>query len=189
MIKRRSDFFTDELLILLKLVDKKIIDKKILFGSWAGAFGNFQFMPRTIRNYAIDYNENQTIELKEIEDSFASAANYLNKIGWKKNFPCYKKIQLKNDIPKYLNTSARNIKNKKKVSYFKRFIKNSNNLNVNDNLKAAIITPDKDIIPGSDKLEPAYLVFSNYEKILNWNRSLRFAIAVCKLKNNFKNEI
>ena len=188
--QRRSDFFTDELLILLKLVDKKIIDKKILFGSWAGAFGNFQFMPRTIRNYAIDYNENQTIELKEIEDSFASAANYLNKIGWKKNFPCYKKIQLKNDIPKkYLNTSARNIKNKKKVSYFKRFIKNSNNLNVNDNLKAAIITPDKDIIPGSDKLEPAYLVFSNYEKILNWNRSLRFAIAVCKLKNNFKNEI
>ena len=52
--KRRSDFFTKELLILLKLVDEQIIDKKILFGSWAGAFGNFQFMPRTIRNYAID---------------------------------------------------------------------------------------------------------------------------------------
>ena len=188
--KRRSEFFTDELLILLKLVDKKIIDKEILFGSWAGAFGNFQFMPRTIRNYAIDYNKNKTIELKKIEDSFASAANYLNKIGWKKDFPCYKKIKLKDGIPKkYLNTSARNIKNKKKVVYFKRFIKNSHTLNVNDNLKAAIITPDKDIIPGSDKLEPAYLVFSNYEKILNWNRSLRFAIAVCKLKNNFKNEI
>ena len=40
--KRRSDFFTKELLILLNLVDKKIIDKNILFGSWAGAFGNFQ---------------------------------------------------------------------------------------------------------------------------------------------------
>ena len=188
--ERRSEFFTDELLILLKLVERKIIDKEILFGSWAGAFGNFQFMPRTIRNYAIDYNKNKTIELKEVEDSFASAANYLNKIGWKKDFPCYEKIQLKDDIPKkYLNTSARNIKNKKKVSYFKKFIKNSNNLKVYDSLKAAIITPDKDIIPGSDKLEPAYLVFSNYEKILNWNRSLRFAIAVCKLKNNFKNEI
>ncbi len=82
--QRRSDFFTKELLILLNLVDKKIIDKNILFGSWAGAFGNFQFMPRTIRNYAIDYNKNKTIELKETDDSFASAANYLKKIGWKK---------------------------------------------------------------------------------------------------------
>ena len=71
------------------------IDKKILFGSWAGAFGNFQFMPSTIKNYAIDYNNNKTIELKNIEDSFASAANYLNKIGWKKNTPCYTKIRLK----------------------------------------------------------------------------------------------
>ena len=82
--KRRSEFFTDELLILLKLVDKNIINKDILYGSWAGAFGNFQFMPRTIRNYAIDYNKNKTIELKNIEDSFASAANYLKTIGWKK---------------------------------------------------------------------------------------------------------
>ena len=82
--KRRSEFFTEELLILLRLVDKNIIDKNILYGSWAGAFGNFQFMPRTIRNYAIDYNKNNVIELKNIEDSFASAANYLKTIGWKK---------------------------------------------------------------------------------------------------------
>ena len=109
--KRRSEFFSKELLILLKLVDNNIIDRKILYGSWAGAFGNFQFMPRTIRNYAIDYNKNNTIELKKIEDSFASAANYLKSIGWKKNQPCFFKIELKKNIPKkYLNSSARNIK-------------------------------------------------------------------------------
>ena len=82
--KRRSEFFTKELIILLSLVDKGIVKKDILYGSWAGAFGNFQFMPRTIRNYAIDFNKNKTIELKKTEDSFASAANYLKKIGWKK---------------------------------------------------------------------------------------------------------
>ena len=58
--ERRSEFFTKELLILLRLVDQKIIDRNILYGSWAGAFGNFQFMPRTIRNYAIEYNKNKT---------------------------------------------------------------------------------------------------------------------------------
>ena len=188
--KRRSEFFTKELLILLNLVDKKIIDRNILYGSWAGAFGNFQFMPRTIRNYAIDYNKNKTIELKKTEDSFASAANYLKSIGWKKNQPCYFKIDLKKNIPKkYLNSSARNIKNKKRISYFKKYIENYDVINTTDNLYAAIIIPDKDIIPGAETLSPAYIVFENYEKILNWNRSLRFALAVCTLKNSFENEI
>ena len=99
-------------------------------------------------------------------------------------------MELTNEIPKkYLNSSARNIANKKKVSFFKKYIKNIQELNIDENLLSAIITPDKDIIPGSNLHNPAYLVFNNYEKILNWNRSLRFALAVCKLKNNFKNEI
>ena len=188
--KRRSDFFTEELLILLKLIDKKIIDKNILYGSWAGAFGNFQFMPRTIRNYAIDFNTNETIELKKTEDSFASAANYLNKIGWKKNQPCFFKIKLNKDIPKkYLNSSARNIKNKRNVVFFKKYISNYDDLGLKSNLRAAIIIPDKDIIPGSETFSPAYVIFDNYERILSWNRSLRFALAVCTLKESFKNEI
>jgi membrane-bound lytic murein transglycosylase B len=188
--ERRSAFFTEELLILLKLVDNKIINKDILYGSWAGAFGNFQFMPRTIRNYAIDYNKNKTIELKDTEDSFASAANYLKKIGWKKNQPCFFKIDLKDNIPdKYLNSSARNIKNKKRINFFKKYIRNFDDLKIQGNLNSAIIIPDKDIIPGAETLFPAYIVFDNYEKILNWNRSLRFALAVCTLKESFKNEI
>jgi len=188
--KRRKAFFTNELLILLKLIDEKIISKNILYGSWAGAFGNFQFMPSTIKNYALDYNKNANIELKEIEDSFASAANYINKIGWKKNQPCFYKVELKGNIPlKYLNTSAKKIKNKKKLKFFKKYLKNDQNISLNENVITAIVTPDKDIIPGSNTLKPAYLVFSNYEKVLKWNRSLRFAIAVCTLKNKFKNEI
>ena len=187
---RRSEFFTKELLILLNLVDRNIVDRNILYGSWAGAFGNFQFMPRTIRNYAIDYNKNKTIELKKTEDSFASAANYLKTIGWKKNQPCYLKISLKDNIPKkYLNSSARNIKNKKKLIFFKKYIVNYEFLKIKEDLSVAIIIPDKDIVPGAETLSPAYLIFDNYEKILNWNRSLRFALAVCTLKDRFKSEI
>ena len=100
------------------------------------------------------------------------------------------KINLKDNIPKkYLNSSARNIKNKRKISFLKKFILNFDNLNVNENLTAAIIIPDKDIIPGAETLSPAYIIFENYEKILNWNRSLRFALAVCTLKDKFINEI
>ena len=188
--KRRSEFFTKELLILLKLIDNGIIDPTILYGSWAGAFGNFQFMPRTIKNYAIDYNENSIIELKDIDDSFASAANYINKIGWKSDQPCFYKIELKNNVPKkYLNTSAKKIHNKKKLFYFEKYINNYNEIDLNKNILAAIVTPDKDIIPDAENLSPAYLIFSNYELILKWNRSLRFALAVCTLKNEIKNAL
>ena len=186
--KRRSEFFTNELLTILKLIDNEIVDPNILYGSWAGAFGNFQFMPSTIEKYAIDYNNNNLIELKNNPDSFASAANYLNKMGWKRDAPCFKKVSLKSNVPKkILNTSARKIKNKKKIKYYKKYINDT--LDYDDNLKIAIITPDVDIVDNAKNNDPAYIVFDNYELILKWNRSLRFGLAVCTLKDKFKNEL
>ena len=186
--ERRSEFFTKELITILQLVESKKIDHRILFGSWAGAFGNFQFMPSTIEQYAIDYDKNNIIELKSTKDSFASAANYISKIGWKKNQPCFIKVNLTENVPKkLLNTSAKKLHNKNEFKYLKKFIKNKNNILIDDNLIASIITPDKDIIPNSENLEPAYIVFENYEKILQWNRSLRFGLAVCTLKGKFEN--
>jgi len=189
--KRRSEFFTKELLILLKLIDTNQIDYKTLYGSWAGAFGFFQFMPSTIKNYAFDYNKDNYIDLKNSEDAYASAANYLTKIGWKKNQPCFYKIKLNKNIPsKYLNISAKKLNNKKKLKSFKKYINNYSDLNIdNENLNVAIVTPDKDIIPDAETLNPAYIVYENYEIILRWNRSLRFALAVCTLKDKFRDEI
>ena len=189
--QRRSDFFTKELITILQLIDEGKIDHNILYGSWAGAFGFFQFMPSTIDNYAIDYDKNNIIELKSTKDSFASAANYINKIGWKKNQPCFIKVKLKENIPSnILNTSAKKIHNKTKFKLLKKYIINEDSFNsINENLIASIITPDKDIIPDAQNLDPAYIVFDNYEKILQWNRSLRFSLAVCTLKEKFENAL
>ena len=188
--KRRSAFFTNELITILQLVEKEVIDHDILFGSWAGAYGNFQFMPTSIEKYAIDYDLNSKIELKKIEDSFASAANYMNKMNWKKNEPCFIKVNLKENIPqKYLNSSAKKIDNKKKLRSFKKYFIEFNHLDIDPNLIVGIITPDKDIVPSALTYKPAYIVFENYELILKWNRSLRFALAVCTLKESFKNEL
>jgi len=189
--QRRSDFFTKELITILQLIDEGKIDHNILYGSWAGAFGFFQFMPSTIDNYAIDYDKNNIIELKSTKDSFASAANYINKIGWKKNQPCFIKVKLKENIPNnILNTSAKKLHNKIKFKLLKKYIINEDSFNsINENLIASIITPDKDIIPDAQNLDPAYIVFDNYEKILQWNRSLRFSLAVCTLKEKFENAL
>ncbi|MDA8844938.1 lytic murein transglycosylase [Candidatus Pelagibacter ubique] len=189
--QRRSDFFTKELITILQLIDEGKINHNILYGSWAGAFGFFQFMPSTIDNYAIDYDKNNIIELKSTKDSFASAANYINKIGWKKNQPCFIKVKLKENIPNnILNISAKKLHNKIKFKLLKKYIINEDSFNsINENLIASIITPDKDIIPDAQNLDPAYIVFDNYEKILQWNRSLRFSLAVCTLKEKFENAL
>ena len=176
--KRRRDFFSSELFILLKLIDKKLIDPKTLYGSWAGAYGNFQFMPSTISQYAIDYDGNKKIELKSsLNDALASAANYINSIGWKKGEPCFFRVKLSNEInKKYFNASARNISNRLKIKKWKqKGVVNYDGTELKTNLKAALVRPDGKVDT------PTFLVFENYEKILKWNRSLRFGISVCTL--------
>ena len=181
--KRRRDFFSSQLLTLLKLIDKKLIDPKSLYGSWAGAYGNFQFMPSTIERYAIDYDNNNKIELKSsLDDALASAANYINSIGWKKGEPCFFRVKLtKNIRSKYINSSARTISHRLKINKWKKKgVINFDGSDLKTNFRAALILPD------GKPNTPTFLVFENYEKILKWNRSLRFGISVCTLANMIK---
>jgi len=181
--KRRRNFFSSQLMALLKLIDDNLIDPSTLYGSWAGAYGNFQFMPTSIKRYAIDYDNNNKIELKtSLDDALASAANYINSIGWKKNQPCFVRVKLTKDINnKYINKSARTISNRIKISKWKKKgIVNFDNSDLKTNFKAALIRPD------GKPNTPTYLVFENYEKILEWNRSLRFGISICTLANLIK---
>ena len=181
--KRRRNFFSSQLLTLLKLVDRKLIDPVSYKGSWAGAFGNFQFMPSTIANYAIDYDNNEKIDLKNsLEDSLASAANYINKIGWKKGQPCFTQVILKKKIKKNLiNLSAKKISNKLKISKWKKNgVVKYDGSELKTNYYAGLIMPD------GKEGSPTFLVYDNYEKILKWNRSLRFGVSVCTLSEMIK---
>ncbi len=181
--KRRRNFFSSQLLTLLKLIDNELINPNTLYGSWAGAYGNFQFMPSTIKRYAIDYDNNNKIELKSsLDDALASAANYINKIGWKKGQPCFIRVKLSNNISnKYINSSAKTISKRLEIKKWKKKgVVNFDGTDLKTNFKAALILPD------GESNTPAFLVFENYEKILKWNRSLRFGISVCTLANMIK---
>ena len=143
--KRRRNFFSSQLLTLLKLIDDELMNPNTLYGSWAGAYGNFQFMPSTIKRYAIDYDNNNKIELKSsLDDALASAANYINKIGWKKGQPCFIRVKLRNNINnKYINSSARTISNRLKIKKWKKKgVVNFDGSDLETNLKAALILPD-----------------------------------------------
>ena len=170
--KRRSAYFSKELITLLKLIDAKKVDINSMYGSWAGAHGNFQFMPSSIANYAVDYDKDGKIDLvNSLEDSFASAANYLKTIGWNKNIPWGSEATASKKInKKFITTDARDLQ---KGMAYKKWVElgvvAKNNLVASDNFK--LVRPD-----GVDG--PIYLISTNYEKLLHWNRSLRFAVSI-----------
>ena len=80
---RRADFFRSELEHYLLLAREQQFDLLDIRGSYAGALGIPQFMPSSYRNYAVDFNNNRTIDLlRENVDAIGSVANYLRSYGW-----------------------------------------------------------------------------------------------------------
>jgi membrane-bound lytic murein transglycosylase B len=181
---RRSEYFEKELIILLELIDKKIVKYESLYGSWAGAIGNFQFMPSTIQNYALNFDENLDIDLiNSFQDSLASAANYLKTIGWNEKDIWGFEIQTDKEFDKNLISSdSRNFKNKITIAQLKLLgfkNKNGSEILITDKKEGWLIRPD-----GEDG--PIYIVFDNFLRLLEWNRSLRFAITVGTLSDKIK---
>ena len=181
---RRSEYFEKELIILLKLIDKKIVKYESLYGSWAGAIGNFQFMPSTIQNYALNFDENSDIDLiNSFQDSLASAANYLKTIGWNEKDIWGLEIQTDKEFDKNLiSPDSRNFKNKITIAQLKLIgfkNKNGSEILITDKKEGWLIRPD-----GEDG--PIYIVFDNFLRLLEWNRSLRFAITVGTLSDKIK---
>ena len=85
---RRSNFFSQELINLLLLAKENNLDIFKLKGSYAGAMGYGQFIPSSYRAYAIDFDNDGSVDLlNSVEDAIGSIGNYLFQHGWKSNYP------------------------------------------------------------------------------------------------------
>ncbi|MCG8442768.1 MAG: lytic murein transglycosylase [Caulobacterales bacterium] len=85
---RRRDFFEGELFAVLEILAAGDARPEDLVGGWAGAMGQTQFMPTTYRAYAVDFDEDGRKNLwTDTGDALASAANYLDRRGWRTGEP------------------------------------------------------------------------------------------------------
>ena len=173
---RRYKYFKRELFNALKIIDGGHISLKKMTGSWAGAMGQCQFMPSSFLNYASDWDKNGSKDIWHTKsDVFASAANYLKKVGWSNQTTWGRKVFIGNYKGKYSKNKVLNLKQWSQEGVLQ---KNKTKLPL-VLLNARLVIPDNYSNYG-------FLVYKNFDALLNWNRSNYFAIAVGKLSDSIK---
>lgn len=172
---RRSNYFRQELLNALHIIDKGLIPLTSMRGSWAGAMGQVQFMPSTFLSFAVDGNNDGLIDLWNTEaDCLCSAANYLAKLGWKGQQLWGREVQLP---PGFTSEQIKFKQQMKLTRWHKLRIRKVDGTDLpHSAMLASLVQPD-----GSTGR--SFLVYNNYRTILKWNRSHKFAIAVGLLAN------
>lgn len=176
----RRDFFRKELLIALKILQEQNIPFTHMRGSWAGAMGQVQFMPSTYQAYAQDWNNDKRKDIwRNPQDALASAAHFLNKIGWKGKNPAPHQWGIEVTAPTSFKRANFGLKKKpKSLKEWRRVGVVINNASLlEDNTLAWLIFPER-------KSRRAFLVFAPFKTLLRWNRSDYFAIAVGTLADS-----
>ena len=111
---RRSNFFSQELINLLLLARENDLDIFKLKGSYAGAMGYGQFIPSSYRAYAVDFDNDGSVDLlNSVEDAIGSIGNYLYQHGWKSNYPIIWEVD--NSFEGFNSDSVNNVR--KKVNF------------------------------------------------------------------------
>jgi len=168
--ERRSEFFTNELMQALVLLERESLSPDQMRGSWAGAMGHTQFMPSAYRRYATDGDGDGHVNLWRSErDALASGANFLVNLGWEKGKRWGREVLLPKNFP-YAKTG---LNNSRPVTYWRDLgVSFANGNPIPDiDMEASVLVP-------AGHSGPAFLVYTNFHVILLWNRSEYYALAV-----------
>ena len=191
---RRSKFFKRQLFSTLEMVDRGYIDVKSLFGSWAGAMGQPQFMPSSYLAFAQDFDGDGRRDIWNNEgDVFASIANYLAKHRWNDDQTWGRKVEIPAGLAKSFGKPtrraapgcrARTYPQKSLTDWQDLGVRRMGGRNLpNRDLKAALVMPDGDT--GKD----AYLVYKNYSAIMAYNCAHLYAVTVGTLDDLIQGEL
>ncbi len=229
---RRASFFRNQLLDAMRMIDAGNADAEQFIGSWAGAFGNMQFMPTTFINFAVDGDGDKKIDVvNSPADAFSSAANYLSQVGWQKGEPAMVEVQLPADFelqkaqyslrkpvsewfkmgvstmqaykPSAIYTQAKPLQSNEKL-ITKKSKSNLHQVNFKSNKPSAEDASTsnydgaKPSLPNSTGQAaiilpqgwrgPAFMVFENFDAVMDWNRSVNYALSVVQLAKRLNGE-
>jgi membrane-bound lytic murein transglycosylase B len=170
---RRSGFFRSQLLDALRIIDAGHISAIDMIGSWAGAMGHMQFMPSTFRAYAVDADGDGRIDVwRSLPDAMVSAANYLQRAGWRAGKPVAIEVRL----PQGFDVRRARVAHRLPVAEWGALgVQPADGTPLPDTAgRAALVLPQ-------GWQGPAFMVFDNFDVVMQWNRSVNYALSVALL--------
>ncbi len=175
---RRQAYFRGEFFATLKIIQDEHIAPDRLVGSWAGAFGQTQFMPSTYLRLAVDFDGDGRRDLVDsVPDALASTANFLKRAGWNPALAWGYEVRL----PAGLDTAGAGRKNKRPMSSW---------------VKQGVTRADGQPLPGGDtpaglllpagRGGPAFLVTRNFDALYSYNAAESYALAIAHLSDRLR---
>ncbi|MEW6601717.1 MAG: lytic murein transglycosylase [Nitrospirota bacterium] len=175
---RRPEFFRNELLNALKILDEGHVDIADMRGSWAGAMGQLQFMPSTFVKFAVDEDNDGRKDIwHSLPDVFGSAANFFAGNGWDSDYTWGRQVKLSESF----NEMLFGVDTEKTLSEWSKLGVRRVDGKV---LKGVNITAS--LIQPSGSAGPSFLVYNNFRAVMQWNRSYLYALAVCHLADRLQ---
>jgi lytic murein transglycosylase len=173
---RRSDYFRRELMAALKIVDHGDIALEDFKGSWAGAFGNTQFMPSTFLSLAVDMDgDGRRDVVGSVPDALGSTANFLHKAGWVTGLPWGFEVKLPAN---YHGPSGRGGKQALSV-WAGRGLTRIDGEPLSGKGSYGLLLP-------AGPRGPAFLVSRNFDAFYSYNAAESYALAIGVLSDRLK---
>jgi len=173
---RKVKFFRRELIQVLRIVSRGDLRLKDLYGSWAGAFGQTQFLPSTYRRLAVDFDKDGRRDLvHSIPDALASAANFLRKAGWQRGKGWGYEVRL----PRGYKGPKGRRKRASLATWTQRGIRRTGGGKLTGSGKAGLILP-------AGRNGPAFLVFRNFNALYSYNAAISYGLAISHLSDRLR---
>jgi membrane-bound lytic murein transglycosylase B len=171
-VRFRGDYFRDELISALAILEEGDIGPREMVGSWAGAMGQTQFMPSSFLRYAVDFDGDGRRNIwTDAADAIGSTANFLAKQGWIKGLPWGFEVRLPPDF----KLTAQDSSSLAPFSAFaRRGVARADN-------GAMPTQGDAELLIPSGLQGPIFLVTSNFLTIKAYNNSTAYALGVALL--------
>jgi lytic murein transglycosylase len=163
---RRPDLFRRQLLAAIRIVDRGDLTASQMRGPWAGEMGQVQFLAEHYLNYGVDFDGDGRVDMmKSAADSLASAANYLQALGWRRGEPWLQEVR----VPQNLPWDQADLTIKLPLTQWAAW---------------GVTLPDGKPLPKGPVASlhlpmgrngPAFLAYPNFDVYLEWNNSLVYS--------------
>jgi lytic murein transglycosylase len=168
---RRQKFWRGELIAALKLVERGDLELNKLYGSWAGAFGQTQFIPSTYQRLAVDFDGDGRRDLvSSVPDALGSTANYLKASGWRPGDSWMIEVKAPSG---YDGPTGRKAK-ASLSTWGKRGVVRADGKKLSGGAEAGLLLP-------AGPNGPGFLVFRNFDAIYSYNQAESYALAISHL--------